>query len=149
MILRELAESGPVPVNTALAVIMPLVPWSYVVRQGDGNVLRAARVKLDRLKQYREVTVAGGLVSVALKKNSHGSLIQQGVKALNSTGQCDTSAIWNNKGTALWVIGQMKRLGWISQSDEWPVVTFIGHEPATVEAFNASRREARRRGAKQ
>jgi len=138
-----------VPVNTALAVIMPLVPWSYVVRQGGGNVLRAARVKLDRLRQFRQVTVAGGLVSMARVKNSNGSLIGQGIKALNLTGQCDTSAIWSNKGTARWVIGEMKRLGWISQSDEWPVVTFIGKEPATLDAWNAHRSKRRRRGAKQ
>lgn len=137
------------PVNTVLAVIMPLVPWAYVVRQGGGNRLRAARVKLDRLKQHGKVTVTDGLVSVALAKNSYGSLIRQGVKSLNSTGQCDMSAIWSNKATALWIIGEMKRLGWISQSDKWPVVTFIGREPATVEAFNLQRRERRRRGAKQ
>jgi len=138
-----------VPVNTALAVIMPLVPWSYVVRNGHGNVLRAAKVKLDQLKRVRQVTVTGNLVSVARVKNSNGSLIQQGVKALNLTGQCDTSAIWSNKGTACWVIGEMKRLGWISQSDKWPVVTFIGEEPATVEAFNLLRNERRKQGAKQ
>ena len=148
MILRKLAKSGPVPANTALAVIMPLMPWAYVVRNGRENVLRAAKGKLDQLRRARQVTITGGLVSVARVKNSH-SLIQQGIKALNSTGQCDTSAIWSNKKTACWVIRQMKRLGWISQSDKWPVVTFIGKEPATLDAWQSHESTRRLQGAKQ
>lgn len=134
------------PVNTAVASIMPLVPWSYAVRQAGGNVLRAARKKLDKLKRAGQITVADGVVRVAQKASSG---VKKCVTALNTTGHCDTSTAWSNEATARHMIQHMKRLGWISRDDTGPVVTFIGHEPATVEAFNAHLREGRRRGAKQ
>ena len=146
MILRNLTESGPVPVNTVLAVIMPLVPWAYVVRQGGGNRLRAARVKLDKLKRSGQITVVDGVVCVVQRAASG---VEKCVTALNTTGHCDTSAVWSNEATARHMMQHMKRLGWIAREETGPVVTFIGHEPATVEAFNSQRREGRRRGAKQ
>ena len=146
LILRNLTESGPVPVNTAVASIMPLVPWSYAVRQAGGNILRAARKKLDRLKQGGQVTVVDGVVCVVQRAASG---VEKCVTALNTTGHCDTSAVWSNEATARHMMQHMKRLGWIALEDTGPVVTFIGHEPATVEAFNSQRREGRRRGAKQ
>ena len=146
MILRNLTESGPVPVNTAVASIMPLVPWSYAVRQAGGNILRAARKKLDRLKQGGQITVVDGVVCVVQRAASG---VEKCVTALNTTGHCDTSAVWSNEATARHMMQHMKRLGWIAREETGPVVTFIGHEPATVEAFNSQRREGRRRGAKQ
>lgn len=142
--MQNLSAAGPVPVNSAIATIMPLVPWSYVVRQGGGSVFRAARSKLHRLKQQRQVAVVDGVVTVSQGKKPSG--IERCIDMLNTTGQCDTSAIWSNKKTAQSMINRMKRLGWISRDDAWPVVTFIGETPAVVSAYRAANRAGSRQG---
>lgn len=142
--LRNLSAAGPVPVNSAIAIIMPLVPWSYVVRQGGGSVFRAARSKLHRLKQQRQVAVVDSVVTVPKAKELSG--IERCIDMLNTAGQCDVSKIWTNKKTAQSMINRMKRLGWISRDDAWPVVTFIGETPAVVSAYRAANRPRLQQG---
>jgi len=141
--LQNLSAAGPVPVNSAIAIIMPLVPWSYVVRQGGGSVFRAARSKLHRLKQQRQVAVVDSVVTVSQAEKPSG--LQRCIDELNNAGRCDTSAIWSNKKSAQAMIARMKRLGWVSPDDAWPVVSFVGKQPASADEFNAHKQAARAR----
>ena len=64
MILRRLDEAGPMPLDSAAASIMPLVPFAYVARQGKGSALSAAKVKLRSLQAGGWVQISAGVVTV-------------------------------------------------------------------------------------
>ena len=104
-------------------------------------MFRAARSKLHRLKQQRQVAVVDGVVTVSQLKKPSG--VERCVDMLNKTGRCDTSAIWSNKRSAQNMIARMKRLGWVSPDDVWPVVSFVGRQPASADEFNAHKQAAR------
>jgi hypothetical protein len=142
MILKRLSAAGPMPLNSAAASIMPLVPFSYVARQGKGSALVAAKIKLRSLQAGGWVQIAAGVVTVQRTERQTSGL-RQCVDELNTTGRCDTSAIWGNKRSAQNMIARMKRLGWVSPNDVWPVVSFVGRQPASIDEFNQHKQAAR------
>lgn len=142
MILQQLNATGPMPLNSAAASIMPLVPFAYISRQGKGSALKAAKVKLRSLQAGGWVKIAAGVVTVH-RTERRSSGLRRCVDELNRTGRCDTSAIWSNKRSAQSMISRMKLLGWVAPDDVWPVVSFVGTQPASADEFNAHKRAAR------
>ena len=144
MILDKLAELQPVDVREAAAAVMPLIPFAYIARQGNGSAFRAAKAKIHSLKQRGHVSNTNGVITVnavlqpaktqqARPKNSR---VRQCVEQLNTIGKCDMSAIWSSQGTLRTYKSVMRGLGWISSDDRGWVVTFTGKRPATVKEFN-------------
>jgi len=142
MILQRLNAAGPMPLDSAAASIMPLVPFAYVARQGKGSALTAAKIKLRSLQTGGWVQIAAGVVTVQ-RTERQISRLQRCVDELNRAGRCDTSAIWSNKRSAQTVIARMKLLGWVAPDDVWPVVSFVGRQPASADEFNAHKQAAR------
>jgi hypothetical protein len=148
MILDKLAELQPVRMQQAAAAIMPFIPFSYTARLGNDSAFRAARVKLHSLKECNRIDIIDSVVTVRPAKQRAKrqqaprrtprkvSGVQQCINELNATGQCDTSAIWSNEGTAKTMKSIMRALGWIPKRSKGSVVSFIGEQPASLEQFN-------------
>lgn len=157
MILDKLAELQPVEVREAAAAVMPLIPFAYIARQGNGSAFRAAKAKIHSLKQRGHVSNTDGIITVntapqpaktqqaSQQAGSKTSRVRQCVDQLNATGKCDMSAIWSSQGTLRTYKSVMRGLGWISPDDKGPVVTFTGNHPATVKEFNDFKYKYRQR----
>ena len=149
MILDKLTELQPVGMQQAAASIMRFIPFSYTARLGNDNAFRAAKVKLHSLKKCNRIDIVDGVVTVRPAKQRAKrqqarrrttrkvSGVQQCIDELNATGQCDTSAIWSNEGTAKTMKSIMRALGWIPKRSKGSVVSFVGEQPASLEQFNA------------
>ena len=157
MILDRLAKLQPVEVKQAAAAVMPLIPFAYIARQGNGSAFRAAKAKIHSLKQRGHVSNTDGIITVNLvadpaktqqasrQARPKKSRVRQCVDQLNATGKCDMSAIWSSQGTLRTYKSVMRGLGWISSNERGWVVTFIGDHPATVKEFNDFKYKYRQR----